>query len=175
MSLESETLFCETGNHMWMREKRRGRKPTICPEHRNSPLYIAAGLAAGARNGADACGAGVRHSGTSGMQPAVKQEPQPVTAGISVLQGGKQSTSTIDEICNEISFLENKIISLEEDYGSLLRAASSGTRSHKETIKLFDKCDRLQSDILNVVARLHKVRQQYNQIADKDASQNCRE
>jgi putative transposase len=50
---------------------------------------LAAGLAAGARNGADACGAGVRHSGTPRMQPAVKQEPQPVTAGISVLQGGE--------------------------------------------------------------------------------------
>jgi putative transposase len=34
-----------------------------------------------------ACGAGVRHSGTSRVQPAVKQEPQLVTAGIPVLQG----------------------------------------------------------------------------------------
>ena len=33
-----------------------------------------------------ACGAGVRHPGTSRVQPAVKQEPQPVTAGIPVLQ-----------------------------------------------------------------------------------------
>jgi putative transposase len=33
-----------------------------------------------------ACGAGIRHSGTSRVQPAVKQEPRPVTAGIPVLQ-----------------------------------------------------------------------------------------
>ena len=34
-----------------------------------------------------ACGAGVRHSGTSRVRPAVKQELQPATAGIPVLQG----------------------------------------------------------------------------------------
>jgi putative transposase len=36
-----------------------------------------------------ACGAGVRHSGTSRVRPAVKQEPQPATAGILVRQGGE--------------------------------------------------------------------------------------
>jgi putative transposase len=36
-----------------------------------------------------ACGAGVRHSGTSRVRPAVKQEPRPVTAGIPVRQGGE--------------------------------------------------------------------------------------
>jgi putative transposase len=36
-----------------------------------------------------ACGAGVRHSGTSRVRPAVKQEPRPVTAGILVPQGGE--------------------------------------------------------------------------------------
>jgi putative transposase len=36
-----------------------------------------------------ACGAGVRHSGTSRVRPAVKQEPRPTTAGIPVLQGGE--------------------------------------------------------------------------------------
>ena len=36
-----------------------------------------------------ACGAGIRHSGTSRVQSAVKQEPRPVTAGIPVLQGGE--------------------------------------------------------------------------------------
>ena len=36
-----------------------------------------------------ACGAGVRRSGTSRVRPAVKQEPQPATAGIPVLQGGE--------------------------------------------------------------------------------------
>jgi putative transposase len=44
---------------------------------------LAAGLAA------SACGAGVRHLETSPVRPAVKQEPQPVTAGIPVLQGGE--------------------------------------------------------------------------------------
>jgi transposase len=34
-----------------------------------------------------ACGADVRHPGTSRVQSAVKQEPRPVTAGIPVLQG----------------------------------------------------------------------------------------
>jgi putative transposase len=36
-----------------------------------------------------ACGAGVRHSGTSRVRSAVKQEPQPAMAGIPVLQGGE--------------------------------------------------------------------------------------
>ena len=36
-----------------------------------------------------ACGAGIRHSGTSRVRPAVKQEPRPATAGISVLQSGE--------------------------------------------------------------------------------------
>ena len=36
-----------------------------------------------------ACGAGVRHSGTSRVRPAVKQEPRPATARIPVLQGGE--------------------------------------------------------------------------------------
>ena len=44
---------------------------------------LAAGLAV------TACGAGVRHRETSPVQPAVRQEPQPVTAGIPVLQGEK--------------------------------------------------------------------------------------
>ena len=44
---------------------------------------LAAGLAV------SACGAGVRHSGSSRMRSAVKQEPRPVTAGIPVLQGAE--------------------------------------------------------------------------------------
>jgi len=44
---------------------------------------LAAGLAV------TACGADVRHSGSSRMQSAVKQEPRPATAGIPVLQGGE--------------------------------------------------------------------------------------
>jgi putative transposase len=35
-----------------------------------------------------ACGADVRHSGTSRVQSAVKQEPRPVTAGIPIFQAG---------------------------------------------------------------------------------------
>ena len=44
---------------------------------------LAAGLAV------TACGADVRHSGTSRVQSAVKQETRPVTAGIPVPQGGE--------------------------------------------------------------------------------------
>jgi putative transposase len=44
---------------------------------------LAAGLAV------FACGADVRHSGSPRVRPAVKQEPQPVTAGIPVVQGGE--------------------------------------------------------------------------------------
>jgi putative transposase len=43
---------------------------------------LAAGLAVGAGDGADACGADVRRHGSSRPQSAVKQEPQPVRAGI---------------------------------------------------------------------------------------------
>jgi putative transposase len=50
---------------------------------------LAAGLAVARGSLGDACGAGVRHSGSSGVRPAVKQEPLPVTAGIPVLQGGE--------------------------------------------------------------------------------------
>jgi putative transposase len=42
---------------------------------------LAAGLAV------SACGADVRHPGTSWVQSAVKQEPRPVRAGIPILQG----------------------------------------------------------------------------------------
>jgi len=44
---------------------------------------LAAGLAV------SACGADVRHSGTSRVRSAVKQEPQPARAGIPVPQGGE--------------------------------------------------------------------------------------
>jgi putative transposase len=48
---------------------------------------LAAGLAVAWGSPGDACGAGVRHSGSSRVRSAVKQEPWPVTAGIPVLQG----------------------------------------------------------------------------------------
>ena len=44
---------------------------------------LAAGLAV------TACGADVRHPGTSRVRSAVKQEPRPARAGIPVLQGGE--------------------------------------------------------------------------------------
>jgi putative transposase len=49
----------------------------------------AAGLAVSTGNGADACGADVRHSGTPRVRSAVKQEPSGVSPGIPVLQGGE--------------------------------------------------------------------------------------
>ena len=48
---------------------------------------LAAGLAVARGDPGDACGAGVRHPGNSGVQSAVKQEPQPARAGVPVLQG----------------------------------------------------------------------------------------
>jgi putative transposase len=48
---------------------------------------LAAGLAVARHGPGDACGAGVRHSGSSRVRPAAKQEPRPARAGIPVLQG----------------------------------------------------------------------------------------
>jgi putative transposase len=48
---------------------------------------LAAGLAVARGAPGDACGAGVRHSGSSRVRPAVKQEPKPARAGIPVPQG----------------------------------------------------------------------------------------
>ncbi|HEU5391188.1 MAG TPA: RNA-guided endonuclease TnpB family protein [Streptosporangiaceae bacterium] len=48
---------------------------------------LAAGLAVAGGNPGHACGADVRHSGSSRVQSAVKQEPQGVSPGILVLQG----------------------------------------------------------------------------------------
>jgi putative transposase len=50
---------------------------------------LAAGRAVARGFPGDACGADVRHSGSSRVRSAVKQEPRPVTAGIPVLQGGE--------------------------------------------------------------------------------------
>jgi len=50
---------------------------------------LAAGLAVAGGNPGDACGAVVRRHGTPRPRSAVKQEPQPVRAGIPVLQGGE--------------------------------------------------------------------------------------
>ncbi len=48
---------------------------------------LAAGLAVAGGNPGDACGADVRHSGSSRVQSAVKQEPPGASPGIPVLQG----------------------------------------------------------------------------------------
>jgi putative transposase len=48
---------------------------------------LAAGLAAARGSPGDACGAEVRHSGSSRVRSAAKQEPRPARAGIPVLQG----------------------------------------------------------------------------------------
>jgi putative transposase len=50
---------------------------------------LAAGLAVVRDSPGDACGADVRHSGTSRVQSAVKQEPRTVRSGIPVLAGGE--------------------------------------------------------------------------------------
>jgi putative transposase len=50
---------------------------------------LAAGRAVARGSPGDACGADVRHSGSSRARSAVKQELQPVTTGIPVLQGGE--------------------------------------------------------------------------------------
>ena len=49
---------------------------------------LAAGRAVARDRPGNACGAGVRHSGSSRVRPAVKQEPRLVRAGIPVLRGG---------------------------------------------------------------------------------------
>ncbi len=48
---------------------------------------LAAGRAGARGSPGDACGAGVRHPGSSWVRPAVKQESRSATAGIPVLQG----------------------------------------------------------------------------------------
>jgi putative transposase len=50
---------------------------------------LAAGLAVARGSPGHACGADVRHSGSSRVQSALKQEPRPARAGIPVLQGGE--------------------------------------------------------------------------------------
>jgi putative transposase len=58
-------------------------------DHNAAKNIPAAGLAVAGDTPGHACGAGIRHSGSSRVRPAVKQEPRPVRAGIPVLQGGE--------------------------------------------------------------------------------------
>jgi putative transposase len=46
---------------------------------------LAAGLAAGTENGADACGGDVRRAGATRTRPPVKQDVRPVREGIPIL------------------------------------------------------------------------------------------
>ncbi|MGH3175402.1 MAG: RNA-guided endonuclease InsQ/TnpB family protein, partial [Streptosporangiaceae bacterium] len=81
---------CSACGHL-LAELSLGTRRWTCPgcgtrHHRDinaAKNILAAGLAAAA------CGADVRHSGSSRMQSAVKQEPRPVTAGIPLLQDGE--------------------------------------------------------------------------------------
>jgi putative transposase len=50
---------------------------------------LAAGLAAARVSPGDACGAEIRHSGSSRVRSAAKQEPRPARTGIPALQGGE--------------------------------------------------------------------------------------
>jgi putative transposase len=58
-------------------------------DHNAAKNILAAGLAVAGGNPGHACGADVRHPGSSRVQSAVKQEPQGVSPGIPVLQGGE--------------------------------------------------------------------------------------
>jgi putative transposase len=58
-------------------------------DHNAAKNILAAGLAVAGSNPGHACGADVRHPGSSPVRSAVKQEPQPVRAGIPVRQGGE--------------------------------------------------------------------------------------
>jgi putative transposase len=58
-------------------------------DHNAAKNILAAGRAVAGSNPGHACGADVRHSGSSRVQSAVNQEPQGASPGIPVLQGGE--------------------------------------------------------------------------------------
>ena len=58
-------------------------------DHNAAKNILAAGLAVAGGDPGHACGADVRHPGSSRVQSAVKQEPRGVSPGIPVLQGGE--------------------------------------------------------------------------------------
>jgi putative transposase len=81
---------CSACGHL-LAELSLGTRQWTCPScgaRHDRDLNAAKNILA-AGQAVTACGAGVRHSGTSRVRPAVKQEPRPVTAGIPVLQGGE--------------------------------------------------------------------------------------
>jgi putative transposase len=84
---------CSACGHL-LTELNLGTRAWQCPscgtrhdrDHNAAKNILAAGLAvAGDNFPGHACGADVRHSGSSRVQSAVKQEPRPVRAGIPVL------------------------------------------------------------------------------------------
>ena len=58
-------------------------------DHNAAKNILAAGLAVAGGDPGHACGADVRHPGSTRVQSAVKQEPPGVSPGIPVLQGGE--------------------------------------------------------------------------------------
>ena len=81
---------CSACGHL-LEELSLGTRQWTCPScgARHDRDINAAKNILAAGQAVTACGAGVRHPGTSRVRPAVKQEPRPVTAGIPVLRGGE--------------------------------------------------------------------------------------
>ncbi len=78
---------CSACGHLLV-ELSLGTRQWTCPScgaRHDRDLNAATNILA-AGQAVTACGAGVRHPGTSRVQPAVKQEPRPATAGIPALQ-----------------------------------------------------------------------------------------
>jgi putative transposase len=87
---------CSACGHL-LAELSLGTRTWQCPscgtwhdrDHNAAKNILAAGLAVAGGNPGHACGADIRHPGSSRVQSAVKQEPQGVSPGIPVLQGGE--------------------------------------------------------------------------------------